>query len=202
MNHFTSIALSVLMVSAATIGAASAAPGGVHGPPPSHGNPNGAPPIGMPATQGDTDRGLSEGKGHNDIHGAHVIGRVTGLNGNVVTVSTNGNIRTFTLTPAQIAEIRTGEHLVIFTNGGTAVSRVEPADVSLRGVVTGFALSPASHKTMVTVRLPNGKLRTITVANEAAENMQLRKGEPVVVTTNTAFFTPASIQVSAHPHQP
>jgi molybdopterin-binding protein len=186
--------LSALLAS----GPVYAAPGGhPGGPPAGHGaNPNGTHPVGAPVIKGDTDRGRSEGKGRNDLHGAHVLGRVASVSGNMVTVRmSNGTTQTFTLTPAQVAEIRSGEHVVFFTNGATNVTRIAPADVSFRGVVTSVVPNSASHKSTVTVRLPNGKLRTITVANEAAENMRLREGKPVIVTTTTGFLTQPTVTV-------
>ena len=179
---------------------AIAAPGGAHGAPAGHGsNPNGTSPVGAPAVHGNTDRGHSEGKGKNDLGKTHVIGSISAISGNTVTVrSGKGTLQTFTLTPAEIASVRTGEHIVLFTNGGTTVTRLEPADMTLHGVVTNVVPNTLSRKTMVTVRLPNGKLRTITVANEAAENMRLRKGEPVIISTTTGFLTPPSITVKPH----
>jgi hypothetical protein len=106
----------------------------------------------------------------------------------------NGAVQILKLTPAQAAELRTSEHVVIF-NGGAGVTEVEPADVAVRGVITRVD----KDKTTVTIRLPNGKLRTITVAREAAENMLHREGRPVIISTHTAFTTPATIQVIRKP---
>lgn len=159
-------------------------------------NPNGPPPIGKPVTNGDTDRGHSGGKGNNERAGTtHVIGVVKTISGNVISVrNANGTMQTLKLTRAQAAELRANEHVMIF-NGGVLGSKVEPADVILRGVVTHVD----RDKTTVTIRLPNGKLRTITVAPEAAENMMHREGRPVIVSTHTAFTTPATIQMIAKP---
>lgn len=173
---------------------AAAAPGGNgnHG---NGGNPNGNPPVGQPIIKGDTDRGHSENKGRSGIAGAHVIGSVTLIHGDVVTIrSSNGTTQAFTLTPAQVAEVRAGEHVVFFTNGAS-VTKVSPAIVSFHGVITSLVPNATTRKTTVVVRLPNGKLNTISVANEAAENMLLRKGEPVIVSTSTAFLTPPTITV-------
>ena len=175
------------------LGPALAAPGGAHGAPGA--KPNGPPPVGAPAVHGDTDRGHSEGKGRNDLGKTHVIGTVSAINGNMVTIRSGKNtVQTFTLTPAQAAEVRSGEHIVLFTNG-TVVNRLEPANMTLHGVVTGVVPNSVSRKTMVTVRLPNGRTQTMIVANEAAENMKLRKGEPVVLTTTNAFLTQPTITV-------
>lgn len=159
-------------------------------------NPNGPPPIGKPATNGDTDRGHSGGKGNNERPGTtHVVGVVRAISGDMVSVrNADGTVQILKLTPAQAAELWTSEHVVIF-NSGAQVTKVEPADVILRGVVTHVD----RDKTTVTVRLPNGKLRTVTVAPEAAENMLHREGRPVVVSTHTAFTTPALIQVIGKP---
>jgi hypothetical protein len=163
--------------------------GGTHGGPPAVHNPNGVPPIGMPSTNGDTDRGKSEGRGKNDLR-AHFVGNISSISGSTVTLRTRtGLLKTFVVTPEEAAEIRNGQHIVMFTSGG-AVTRFEPADEALHGTLV------SDTKTTVTLRLPNGKLRTITVAPEAAENMALRKGEPVIVSTTTAFTTPALIHAA------
>jgi molybdopterin-binding protein len=181
------------------LGPALAAPGGAHGAPGGLGpKPNGVPPVGAPAVHGDTDRGHSEGKGRNDLGKTHVIGTVSAINGNMVTVRSGKNtVQTFTLTPAQAAEVRSGEHIVFFTNGAT-VTRIAPANMTLHATVLNVVPSSLSHKTMVTVRLPNGRTQTMIVANEAAENMKLRKGEPVVLTTTNAFLTQPTITVVQH----
>jgi hypothetical protein len=103
-------------------------------------------------------------------------------------------MRTFKLTPAQAAELRTNEHIMVF-NTGVTVTKVEPADVIIHAVVAGAD----RDKSTVTIRLPNGRLQTITVAPEAVENMMHREGRPVIVSTHTAFTTPATIQVIVKP---
>jgi hypothetical protein len=65
-------------------------------------NPNGIAPIGKPSHRPDTDRGMSEGKGHNDR--ARIKGRVisfpatfSGLSAHRVTLMTPNGQRTFAI---------------------------------------------------------------------------------------------------------
>lgn len=118
--------------------------------------------------------------------GAPIIGAVSAITGNVVNlIVPSGAVETFTLTPAQVVQVRTRERIVVFTRSHV-VTRVVPAVQTVRGVITRVG------KTTVTLRLPNGRLQTIRVAPEAAENMRLRRGRPVVVSTTTAFTTPVA----------
>jgi|GEM_PF-4714405 len=187
--------LAFSTISALGLGSvALAVPGHGVGPNPGH-NPNGPPPIGKPVTHADTDRGHSAGKGNTERTGTtRVIGVVRAISGDLVSVrNANGAVQILKLTPTQAAELRTSEHVVIFNGAG--VTEVEPADIILHGVVTGVDKDRAT----VTIRLPNSKLRTITVAREAAENMLHREGRPVIISTHTAFTTPATVHVIGKP---
>lgn len=195
LKRLAILIIAGLAATISTLGLASVAvadPGhGIgHNPGLGH-NPNGPPPIGKPATHGDTDRGHSAGKGNNERTGAtHALGVVRSISGDLVSVrNANGAVQILKLTPTQVAALRTSENVVIFSGAG--VTDVEPADVALRGVITHVD----KDKAAVTIRLPNNKLRTITVAPEAVENMMHREGRPVIISTHSAFTTPATIQM-------
>ena len=198
--------LSVGLALTLLAGSASAAlarpgggpPGGGPGAAGAH-NPNGTPPIGKPATLGpDTDRGHSEGKGRTDTAGKHFLGRVTTIRGEAVTIlMPTGTVRTFTVGTALLPTVRVGERVVLFTrSGGVLVTRAAPAVQTVRGTLVGVG------KTTVTVLLPNGRMHTITVAPEAAENMLRDKGRPVIVSTRTAFTEPVTIRDIILPRLP
>ena len=118
-------------------------PGGMHMPampnpasvPGHQGNPNGVAPIGKPATHGDTDRGRSEGKGHNDRkHGKHAMqtirGRVVGMTKNTVTLQLpNGKTETILVSSSAVANmhLKPGTNIrVISPDGGKSATEIKP----------------------------------------------------------------------------
>lgn len=120
-----------------------------------------------------------------------IIGLVQLISGNVATLLLdNGLTQTFTLTPVEEETVNVGERVVLFRSSAQpmVITRVVPAVQTVRGVLV------SATKTTVVVRLPNGALRTITVAPEAAINMRHREGRPVIVRTRTAFTRPVSVR--------
>jgi hypothetical protein len=67
--------------------------------------------------------------------------------------------------------------------------------VTTHAVITKLFTNSKNHKTTVVLRLPNGKFKTITVGNEAAENMRLRKGEPVIISETPGVSTPKIVVI-------
>lgn len=153
------------------------------------GHTNGPPPVGKPATHGDTDRGNSEGQGHNDKHPNRLVARVASLSGSTLVVRMpDGRLRTFTASPSVLGQVRPalGANVVLFTNGGVVVQRVLPADVTFTGVVSKMS------KDQVTFRLPNGQLRTITVARAAVAHMM--PGRRLTVVSHDGGVTATTIR--------
>lgn len=158
-------------------------------------NPNGNPPVGKPVSPGsDTDRGRSEGKGHNDtMHGKNVVvGTVVSLNGTLLTLRLpNGTTKTFTVNPRAFGQ-RTpqpGQQIAIRTNDGMRADSFADANQTIRGTIV------AANTSMLTLKLPNGRTQTIWVAPSAATRINLTPGMPVTITTHDGGASAASIIV-------
>lgn len=179
-------------------------PGGIGGGPPggmpgaaripNTTTPNGMPPIGRPTSAPDTDRGRSEGKGQTDTtsHGKPVIGKVASFNGSTLTLTLpNGTTKTFTVDPHAFGQLRPtpGQNVAVETNNGTEASSVVAADQTISGTVTATSL------TSVTIQLPNGQTRTISVAPQAATRMNLSPGVPVTVVSHDGGASAATIRI-------
>lgn len=153
-------------------------PGGITNP----GNPNGTAPIGAPGTRGDTDRGHSEGKGNNDlVRGQRLIGKVASLQGSTLTLMLpNGTTKSFLVDPHAFGQMRPlrGKSVAIESSDGTRANTVVDADQTIDGSVTGMT------KDSVTLRLPNGKTQTLSVAGAALAHMNLKPGTHVRVTSH------------------
>lgn len=178
-------------------------PGGVPGGLPGHsagvpgsiGNPNGAPPIGRATNAPDTDRGHSEGKGHTDLHQKPTVGRVTSFNGSLLTLTLpNGSTKTFAVDSRAFGQLRPakGMRVAVTSNDGAHASLVVPADQTIRGTVSAIS------KDLVTLKLPNGRQETISVAPQAAANMNLTPGASVIMTSHDGGVTALRVSVDRH----
>ena len=157
-------------------------------------NPNGTPPIGKPTSAPDTDRGRSEGKGQTDTtsHRKPVVGKVASFNGSTLTLTLpNGTTKTFTVDPHAFGQLKPkqGQNVAVEIKNGSEASSVVAADQTIRGTVT------ASSLTSVTIKLPNGQTRTISIAPQAATRMNLSPGVPVTIVSHDGGASAAAISI-------
>lgn len=206
------LSLSLVAFADASGGPGGGRPGGIGGPPggmpggaripttlppviqPNSRNPNGTPPVGKSTSAPDTARGRSEGKGQTDTtsHGKPVVGKVASFNGSTLTLTLpNGTTKTFTVDPHAFGQLKPkqGQNVAVEMKNGSEASSVVAADQTIRGTVT------ASSLTSVTIKLPNGQTRTISVAPQAATRMKLSPGVPVTIVSHDGGASAAAISI-------
>lgn len=153
-------------------------PGGIANP----GNPNGTTPVGAPGKRGDTDRGRSEGKGNDDLaHGQRLVGKVASFHGSTLTLLLpNGTTKTYTVDPHAVGQMKPtrGESLAVESSDGMRATTIVDADQTIDGSVASMT------KDSLTLRLPNGKTQTLSVAASALAHMNLQPGTDVRVTSH------------------
>lgn len=117
----------------------------------------------------------------------HISGRVQAVHGNAVTVvMPTGTVRTFVVTPPVITTIRTGENIVLFTNG-TMVENVMPAVTTVQGTVV------AVNGNTLMLQLPSGAIQAFLVTPDVADELSSAIGSTVVLSTTTGFATPLTL---------
>ena len=198
-----------------TTQAMAAPPGGGGGRPPSAGPPGGMPgnmpgfphmpsglpntvpsPLGRPSSAPpDTDRGRSENKGKTDQTPSNrTAGTVASFSGTTLTLTLpTGVTKTFTVDAHAFGQLKpqAGQRVVVQSDGTGKVMAVMPADETVSGTVLG------STRQTVTLRLPNGQTRTITVASAAASRLNLQPGMQVTLVSHDAGQTAASVVVKS-----
>ncbi|HEV2262875.1 MAG TPA: hypothetical protein VGR69_11365 [Candidatus Rubrimentiphilum sp.] len=156
-------------------------------------NPNGTPPVGRATNAPDTDRGRSEGKGRTDT--TRTMGTVASFTGTTLTLKLpTGITKTFTVNAHARGQLKPGAAVVVTTRpNSSSVVSIVPANQSVTGTVVG------TTKTTVTLKLPNGRTQTISVASQAAAHMNLTPGSVVTVMSNNGGMTATKIIVRPRP---
>ncbi len=188
------LALAALCSAGVTIVPGFAEAHGGHGPSVAPGNPNGAEPVGKAAGAPDTDRGRSEGKGHTDLlrQEKPTVGRVASFSGSRLTLSLpDGTSKTFSVDAHAFGQMRPtrGESVAVESGDGVHARSVAAADRTIRGSLT------AVSRDTVTLKLPNGRTQTISVAPEAATRMNLSPGMPLTVISHDGGASATQIRV-------
>jgi len=103
----------------------------------------------------------------------------------------NGTTKTFTVDPHAFGQLKPqpGQKVAVDSQNGTEANSVVAADQTISGTVTAASL------TSVTIQLPNGQTRTISVARQAAGRMNLTPGVPVTVTSHDGGASASEISI-------